>query len=138
MTNREAALFSLKRAKTILEEAKMLFERKAWNLVVRRSQESVELALKAVLIWAGTDVPKLHDVSRPLRENMDKFPNWFHKLIPRLTSISRSLRAEREMSFYGDEESGTPPEMLYFEEDALEALKKAEFVLESSRRLICG
>ncbi|NIN96333.1 MAG: DNA-binding protein, partial [Anaerolineae bacterium] len=39
-------------------------------------------------------------------------------------------------SFYGDEESGLPPEMLYDELDAVEALEKATFVLEACRRLI--
>jgi HEPN domain-containing protein len=46
------------------------------------------------------------------------------------------LRAEREISFYGDEESGLPPEMLYVDADADEALEKARFVLTHVGRLV--
>jgi HEPN domain-containing protein len=37
------------RASVILQEAEFLKEKEAWNLAVRRSQESVELALKCAL-----------------------------------------------------------------------------------------
>lgn len=53
-----------------------------------------------------------------------------------VASISRLLRAEREISFYGDEQSGVPPESLYTREDALEALSKAQEVLSECQKLI--
>jgi hypothetical protein len=44
-------------------------------------------------------------------------------------SISRAPSVEREQSFYGDEESVLPPEMLYSEQDALpHYVKGARFV----------
>jgi HEPN domain-containing protein len=46
------------------------------------------------------------------------------------------LRAEREISFYGDEQSGVLPESLYTKEDALEALAKAREVLNECQKLI--
>ncbi len=54
---------------------------------------------------------------------MGRFPPQFAEAIPQLASMSRTLRAERELSFYGDPESGIPPEELYTEDDALEALR---------------
>jgi len=138
MNARENARLGLRRAEIILEEAGRLKEREIWNLAVRRSQEAVEMALKAALLWIGVQPPRLHDVGPSLREHASRFPDPFASSISRLASISRSLRNEREKSFYGDEESGLPPEQLYGEEDAVEALEKAGFVLELCRRLMEG
>lgn len=68
----------------------------------------------------------------------NRYPADFARAIPRLASVSRRLRAEREISFYGDEESGVPPEQLYTEDDAVEALSKAGSVLDICRSLISG
>ncbi len=64
MTNRGAAENSIKRAGIALQEAEALSAAGHWNLSVRRCQESVELALKGALAWAGVEVPKVHDVGR--------------------------------------------------------------------------
>lgn len=136
MNTQEAAQFNLERAGMILEEAYRFRDRGAWNLVVRRCQEAMELALKGALWWAGLEVPWVHDVGVFLRQHRDRFPAGFARQIPRLVSISRALSVERERSFYGDEESGLPPEMLYEEHDAAEALEKAAFVLDVCRQLL--
>ncbi len=120
----------------ILNEAKRYSTQGEWSLSLRRAQESVELALKGSLAWAGVDVPKVHDVGPLLKQDAAKFPSEFASAIRQMAAISRSLRAEREISFYGDPESGIPPEELYGEEDAADALRKAEFVLERCKRLI--
>lgn len=126
----------LARAAIIIQEAEYLKEKEAWNMVVRRSQESVELALKSALLWARIEVPHIHDVGPILKEYSDRYPEPFKTRIPRLASISRLLRAEREISFYGDEQSGVPPESLYTREDALEAIFKAREVLSECQKLI--
>lgn len=136
MNTHEAASRSLDRATLILDEAQYLEGKGAWNLVVRRCQEVIELALKGALLWAGIEVPRTHDVGPVLKHHTDRFPDPFRGQLPHLASISRSLRAEREISFYGDEQSGVPPEELYTEEDADEALAKAREVLDACRALI--
>jgi HEPN domain-containing protein len=138
MNTQEAARLNLERAGMILEEAHRFRDSGVWNLVVRRCQEAVELALKGTLWWAGLEVPWVHDVGVFLRQHPNRFPARFAQQIPRLASISRALSVERERSFYGDEESGLPPEMLYSEQDAAEALEKAALVLDACRRLIVG
>jgi HEPN domain-containing protein len=138
MNTREAAQLNLERASLILEEADRYGAKEAWNLVVRRCQEAVELALKGSLWWAGLEVPRVHDVGVFLRQHRNRFPVEFSHQIPRLASISRALRAEREQSLYGDEASGLPPEMLYSKDDAAEAYEKAVFVLDTCRRLLEG
>jgi HEPN domain-containing protein len=102
-----------------------------WSLAVRRSQEAVELALKGALRRVGVEVPRVHDVGVFLKEHISKFPIGFQDKVDRLASVSRKLRREREVSFYGDEDVGAPPQMLYMEEDARSALEDARFVLES-------
>jgi HEPN domain-containing protein len=136
MTNHGAAKRSVERAGIVLREADAMHAAQHWNLAVRRSQESVELALKGALTWAGVEVPRVHDVGPLLRQTEGRFPAAFAKEIPRLASISRALRAEREISFYGDPESGIAPEELYTEEDAREALSKARFVLKECTAMI--
>lgn len=136
MNTRQAARSNLERAALILEEAQRYQQRAVWNLVIRRCQEAVELALKGALLWAGLEVPKVHDIGIFLQQNHDRFPPEFASLISNLASISRALRIERERSFYGDENSSMPPEMLYDEEDAAEALTKAVLVLGACRQLI--
>ena len=136
MTNREAAQYSLQRAKIILTEAEHLRDQEIWNLVVRRCQESVELALKGALLWAGINVPRIHDVGGILVQHSSRFPGDLRPALPELASISRTLRAERETSFYGDEDSGMPPELLYTESDADTALEKTHTVLTTVQRLV--
>jgi len=126
----------ISQALIIVEEAEYLQEKRAWNMVVRRSQEAVELALKAALYRAQIEVPRIHDVGPVLKQHADRYPELFQRQIPHLSSISRQLRAEREISFYGDEQSGVPPESLYTREDAQEALSKAREVLSACQNLI--
>ncbi len=136
MNNHHTAHANLLRAQTIFQEAQHLYEQGVWNLVVRRAQEAVELALKGALWWAGLDVPRFHDVGSFLRESQQRFPEDFAQRIPQLASISRSLSVERERSFYGDEVLRLPPEQIYTQHDAAQALEQARFVLEACRQLI--
>jgi HEPN domain-containing protein len=126
----------IERSSVVLGEAEYLKDKEAWNMVVRRSQESVELALKCVLFWAKIEVPRIHDVGPILKQYANRYPETFRSRIPHIASVSRLLRAEREISFYGDEQSGVPPESLYTREDALEALSKAHEVLSECQKLI--
>ncbi|NMB85361.1 MAG: HEPN domain protein [Methanosaeta sp. PtaB.Bin018] len=136
MKSDESTKRMISRATIIVEEAEYLQRKQAWNMVVRRSQEVVELALKAALIWAQIEVPRIHDVGPLLKQYADRYPEPFRSRIHQLASISRMLRAEREISFYGDEQSGVPPESLYTPEDAKEALLKAHEVLSACQDLI--
>ncbi len=130
MTSEEMARAYLAQAEEILREAERLHQRQAWNLVVRRSQEAVELALKGILRHVGVEVPRTHDVSFWLKNYQNRLPPPLRNEVDRLASISRRLRLERELSFYGDEDVGAPPQRLYTEEDARIALEEARWVLK--------
>lgn len=133
MTADSMARSYLRRARAVLREAERLHTDETWELVVRRSQESVELALKGALRAVGIEIPKVHDVSATLRRHVDRLPPHLAVEIDRLASASRRLREERELAFYGDEETDTPPEDLFSRADADEALSTAREVVE-----LCG
>jgi HEPN domain-containing protein len=129
VTSAEIARAYLRQAALIFEEAERHCRAGAWHLAVRRAQETVELALKAVLRAAAVEVPRVHDVGAFLRQEADRLPKAIVEELDRLVSISRRLRGEREVAFYGDEEVGAPPEHLYTAGDAEQALEDARFVL---------
>jgi HEPN domain-containing protein len=108
-----------------MREADRLFAEEDLSLCVRRCQEAVERSLKALLRAAGAEVPKVHDVSGALRRNVDRLPPAVAAEIDMLVSASRRLREERELAFYGDEETGTEAEALYSRADAEQALALA-------------
>lgn len=103
----------IERSAVVLGEAEYLKDKDAWNMVARRSQESVELALKCALLWAKIEVLRIHDVGPILKQYADRYPEPFRFKILHIASVSRLLRAEREISFYRDEQSGVPPKSLY-------------------------
>lgn len=136
MTNEEMAVSALRIASRIFEEAKRYRTEGAWNLVIRRCQEAVELSLKGLLRLLGLEVPKVHDVSGFLRRYSDRLPLPLAENLNRIARISRTLREEREISFYGDESAGFTPEELYTKEDAAQALEETEFVLKLCREAL--
>ena len=129
MTNHDLARSHVRQAREILGEAQRHHANRTWHLVVRRSQEAVELALKGMLRDAGIEIPRVHDVGAFLRVHTERLPPVLRAALDRLVAISRRLRLERELSFYGDETVGTPPEQLYTAEDAEAALRDAGFVV---------
>ncbi len=129
MTSREIARSHLRQARLILGEAERYQRDGVWHLAVRRSQESVELALKGLLRAAGLEVPHVHDVSALLVEHSARLPADVMLHLDRLVSVSRRLRREREVSFYGDEESGAAPDRLYTAGDAEQAVGDAGIVV---------
>jgi HEPN domain-containing protein len=135
MTNRDMARSHVTRAQRVLREAERLHVDQAWNLVVRRCQEAVELALKGALRAAGAEVPKVHDVSGALRRNLSRLPAHLAGEIDLLVTASRRLREERELAFYGDEETGTDAEDLFSKADADEALRTAQHVVDLCSRM---
>lgn len=138
MTNEELASSYLAQARLIFREAEEDYRQRAWNLVVRRSQEAVELALKGALRFLGLEVPHVHDVGGILAKYRERFPAEILKELDRFISISRRLSQERGPSLYGDEEIGIPAERLYTQFDADSALRDAKFVLDVSARVLEG
>lgn len=130
MTNLELANAYFDQAKAIYQEILMHLEAAQWNLVVRRSQECVELLLKGLLRKSGLDVPRLHDVGNLIRQNKERFSPTIVANMDRIVSVSRQLRQEREVSFYGDEEQELPASAMYTQIDAQVAKENAEWMMQ--------
>lgn len=127
MYNDSLAADYLLRAKHRLAAVKVLLELESWADVVRESQEIVEIALKALLRAYRVEVPRIHDVSGVLEQNRDLLPESVRERINELSGISRSLRRDRELAFYGSEDL-TPSEF-YKKPDADTALSQASLVV---------
>lgn len=86
MMNKKAKMLH-EAAKECLIHASGSYDRYQWNMVVRRSQEAVELELKSLLALLGMDYPKDHDQAPILLRVLKK-----HQL--EVGSISEEKRIE--------------------------------------------
>ncbi len=116
-----------------LGAVRYLMTKKSYADVVRESQEVVELLLKALVRFCNIEVPRLHDLSDVLIENETLLPKAILEDLQKITKISKQLRRDRELAFYGTEDL-TPGEF-YKLEDAKEALDNATFVYEKLKFL---
>ena len=123
MTNPNLARDYFQRAQKRLKAVAVLLDEGAFPDVVRESQEVVELALKGLLRTFGIAVPFVHDVSDVLTANLSRLPPNMRPLVPRWCEISKQLRRDRELSFYGSED--VTPSEFYGRADAESALAMA-------------
>ena len=128
MKNPSLARDYLVRARKRLSALDVLVREKAWPDVVRESQELVELALKGVLRLHQIEAPRVHDVSDIFVEHRAVFSTRLQSNVLKLCRISKRLRRDRELAFYGSEDL-TPSEF-YKEKDALEARRQARWVIQ--------
>ena len=134
MTNDALARSYIFKARKRLKVLRILFDEEDYSDVVREAQEVVELALKAMLRQVGIDPPKWHDVGKILLENDTLFPEDVRRFLPELAKISKWLRKERELSFYGDIDFIPTEE--YDPEDAKKAIEGAEFCVKMAGEVI--
>ncbi len=119
----------IRRAHSRLAAVRVLMEHRSWADVVRESQEIVEITLKALLRAYRIEVPRIHDVSPVLEQNRERLAPAIGESIDEMMKISRALRRDRELAFYGSEDL-TPSEF-YKEEDAETAYSQASFVYQT-------
>lgn len=134
MTNESLAKSYLRKATDRLKMLDLLMHEGAYSDVVREAQELVELALKGMLRAVGIEPPKLHDVGGLLVEHASRFPAEVRARVETLAEISKRLRKERELAFYGDLDFIPTEE--YSEKDARQAREDAELVLGAARRVV--
>ncbi|MFQ5842590.1 MAG: HEPN domain-containing protein [Thermodesulfobacteriota bacterium] len=134
MTNITLAQSYIKKATDRLDILDLLLKKAAYSDVMREAQEIVELATKGMLRAVGIEPPKFHDVGDLLLEHTDKYPGHISKHVEKIASISKRLRKERELSFYGDIDFIPTEE--YTKDDAQEAIDGANFIVTVARKLI--
>jgi HEPN domain-containing protein len=136
MRNPDLAADHLRRAGVRLRALDVLYDGGSWADVVRESQEIVELALKGLLRACGVEPPRLHDVADVLVAERDRLPQDLAPHLERLTSVSRALRRDRELAFYGAED--LTPSSFYRENDAVIARDSARDVVALVRPHVSG
>lgn len=129
MQNRDLAADHVRRAQARLRALDTLFEAQSWADVVREAQEIVELALKGLLRASGVEPPRLHDVADVLHAEYQRLPSPVAVHLDRLAEISRTLRRDRELAFYGAED--LTPSDFYKQGDAVTARDSARFVVST-------
>lgn len=134
MNNKSLAKDYIIRSQKRLKALEALMKEQAWADVVRESQEVVELSLKALLRFTNIEFPRVHDVSGILEEEKDKFTPDVQKNLNKYIKISKNLRRDRELAFYGSEDL-TPSEF-YKKDDALSAQENAIWVVETLLKVI--
>jgi len=123
----------LKRSKKRLKAVLVLFQEKSYADVVRESQEIVELCGKGILRLFGIDPPKFHDVSNIMLELSKKYKQY-QKDFKKYSKISKWLRKERELAFYG--EVDFIPSEEYTKNDAKKAIEGAKFSIDLLNKLL--
>lgn len=133
MTNVSLAESYMIKASKRLKILYFLFDDEGYSDVIREAQEVVELAQKAMLRQVGIDPPKWHDVGSIILENSNLFDIVYGEL-EAIARISKWLRKERELSFYGDIDFIPTEE--YTPEDALKAIEGAKKVVEMGMKVV--
>jgi HEPN domain-containing protein len=131
MNNKQTARDLWDEAALILEkEVPVAREAANHRLVVRRCQEVVELAIKAVIKNAGYEYPKVHDPSGLLPGiSEEKALGLSVQQVQRVRDVSARLAEERAPAFYA--------ERVYSAEEAEEALNDARFVFQTLSVFAC-
>jgi len=128
MQNRDLAEDYVRRAALRLKAIDVLYSAAGWADVVRESQEVVELALKGLLRACGIEPPRIHDVSEILIAEKDRLPEGVRTELEGLTRISKELRRDRELAFYGAED--LTPSSFYSQTDADQARDGARWTVQ--------
>ena len=136
MRNTELALDHIRRAGIRLRAVEVLFDAESWADVVRESQEVVELALKGLLRSCGIEAPRIHDVSDILFAERSRLPEAIRGEVETLARISRDLRRDRELAFYGAED--LTPSGFYKRPDAERAREGAKRVVRVVTGAVSG
>jgi len=134
MTNNDLAQSYFRKASDRLEILDILLNKGAYSDVIREAQEIVELALKGMLRYVGIEPPKYHDVGPLLIEHKERFKEVTHEELMNLAKISKELRKERELAFYGDIDF--IPTNEYTINDAKEAIEGANFAVNIIKRIV--
>lgn len=127
MTNTKLIADYQNRARGRRKAIQTLLNEKLYADVVRECQEAAELVLKSFIREAGHSIPFTHDVSSKLKEIAKDLSSKVQPHVDQLCSISKNLRRDRELSFYGSED--VTPSDFYEITHAVEAIRQLDELL---------
>ncbi|MEW6031367.1 MAG: HEPN domain-containing protein [Bacillota bacterium] len=115
-------------AQSSIESARQALRDGHWAYAVRTSQDASELSLKALLLTAGSDPPKAHDLEGTLKRQRDRLRvlGLAPAEVDAMAEAAGRLADDRSRALYGDERRDIPPSKLYNQGEASRALEAAE------------
>jgi len=129
MINKDMARDYMNRSARCLKEAEIALSDNDAPMVIRRSQESLELGTKALLRAMAIEYPREHDVTDALIANRKKLPESLGSRIDELVRLVTELASVRGPAFYGYESEGVPASRAF-------SIDYATGVLNSVRELV--
>jgi len=136
MTSNRIARDYLRQAQARRIALDALLGASAHSVVVRESQEVVELVLKGALRFVGVEPPKRHDVHRVLEQFIERFPPEWGRVIVDLRGALDRLAQDRGPAFYGNEAEDIPASELFGEAEARQTLTVVDRLLDLYARLL--
>jgi HEPN domain-containing protein len=136
MRSKDMALDYMERALRCLEEAELAFSKNDYAGTVRRSQEALELASKAILRISGIEYPREHDVSPVLEAERDRLPNPIIENLEAIIKLSSELASLRGPAMYGYEREGIPAREAFKKDYSLEVLTEVKKLVELMRKAL--
>ena len=118
------------RAEWFLREAENALSARNNAISVRRSQEALELAAKAVLRRLAIEYPREHDVSEAIEAAAERLPDYMRARTGEIKAMLVELARVRGPAFYGYEAEGIPASQAFTEEYAAETLGKTRPLVE--------
>jgi HEPN domain-containing protein len=112
------------RAQWSLKEAEYALRSGQSAVCVRRSQEAVELASKALLRRIAIEYPREHDVGEALDNAAQRLPDYLKSKLDELKAMLRQLAGVRGPAFHGYEAEGIPASEAFTREYATDILGK--------------
>lgn len=106
MINVEMARDYMLRSKRILREAEAALSEGDSAASIRRSQESLEMAVKALLRAIGVEYPRSHAVGDVLIGRRDSLPEDVMAEVEDLAKLVSQLASIRGVALYGYEREG--------------------------------
>jgi len=136
MRSKDMALDYMERALRCLEEAELAFSKEDYAGTVRRSQEALELASKAILRVSGIEYPRENDVSPVLEAEKDRLPNPIIENLEAVIRLSSELASLRGPAMYGYEIEGIPAREAFKKDYSLEVLTEVKKLVEIMRKAL--
>lgn len=118
------------RAERIMDEAENALSNGDAAISVRRTQEALELAAKAVLRRLAIEYPREHDVSEALEAVSQRLPDYLKTRVDEIKVMLVELTKVRGPAFYGYEAEGIPASQAFTKEYAAETLGKTKPLVE--------
>jgi HEPN domain-containing protein len=123
----ERAQWSLKEAEDALRSGKSA-------ICVRRTQEALELASKALLRRVAIEYPREHDVGEALDNAAQRLPDYLKSKLDELKAMLRQLAGVGGPAFYGYEVEGIPASEAFTREYATNTLEKTRPLVDTCVR----